>query len=57
VSVIASVSLILVVCMDLKAHKAMGESYLSPYFLGIKALATVPADAYEDSRVTLVRRK
>ena len=53
-SVIATVTLILVACMDLKAHKTKGEGQLSPnLFLGIIALATVPADAYEDSRADL----
>jgi hypothetical protein len=54
VSVIATVTLILVACMDLKARKTKGERRLSPnLFLGIIALATVPADAYEDSRADL----
>ena len=36
-------------------HKTKGEGKLSPnLFLGILALATVPADAYEDSRANLL---
>jgi hypothetical protein len=54
VSVIATVTLILVACTDPKAHKTKGERKLSPnLFLGISALATVPADACEDSRAYL----
>ena len=39
----------------LELHKTKGERKLSPnLFLGISALATVPADAYEDSRAYLL---
>ena len=39
--------------VPLEPHKTKGEGFPSPYFLGIIALATVPADAYDDSRAYL----
>jgi len=46
--------LTLAVSSALQEPDNRGERKLSPkLFLGIIALATVPADAYEDSRATL----
>jgi|TARA_R110001583_G_scaffold63456_3_gene185776 hypothetical protein len=39
--------------LERKTNKKKEERKLSSYFLGIIALATVPADAYEDSRAHL----
>ena len=52
-SVIALGGRIRVAYLDLLAHKEHGEGETPPHFLGLIALATDPADAYEDSRAYL----
>jgi hypothetical protein len=53
VSVIATVTLTHVVYLVRLEPKTKGGGETLPHFLGIIALATVPADAYEDSRAYL----